>query len=408
MDLRRALTTTGLVAVLLALPACSASPADQAPGADATTPAAADPTDDAGTVVPALDPAYAVEPPGPRKGSLEPSDMIVIGTEAFDDDAVAAVGDIEGVRRVVQFSQAQVPVENRLLNIAAVDAATYRNFTPYESAESQVIWDRVAGGEMAVVKPLQKQLPLDKAGFVRLGVEEDAPAVHIGAYAPQIPLVDAVVNEKWGEELEDLGMELGNALLVSTNPTDPKTLRGEVQEALGDGASVQLTDVASVSGIDADVKQTVVPVGTVGEVIGTFNYTVLGEGRIAPESSWVESHIATETVPILGTVTCNKHMLPQFRAALEEIVAADLGDEINPAQYAGCYYPRFIAGSTTLSNHSFGTAFDINVPGNLRGTVGELHRGVVEIFKKWGFAWGGDWSYTDPMHFEMNRLVSPR
>ncbi len=25
--------------------------------------------------------------------------------------------------------------------------------------------------------------------------------MHIGAYAPQVPQIDAVVNEKWGEEL---------------------------------------------------------------------------------------------------------------------------------------------------------------------------------------------------------------
>ena len=45
------------------------------------------------------------------------------------------------------------------------------------------------------------------------------------------------------------------------------------------------------------------------------------------------------------------------------------------------------------------------MPGNQRGTAGEMDRGVVAIFKKWGFAWGGDWNYTDPMHFEMNAVV---
>ena len=88
-------------------------------------------------------------------------------------------------------------------------------------------------------------------------------------------------------------------------------------------------------------------------------------------------------------------------------MTAGLADEIKREQYAGCYYPRFIAGSTSLSNHSFGTALDLNVPGNLRGTVGEMDRVVVSIFKKWGFAWGGDWRYTDPMHFEMARIVRP-
>ena len=38
---------------------------------------------------------------------------------------------------------------------------------------------------------------------------------------------------------------------------------------------------------------------------------------------------------------------------------------------------------------------------------GEIDRRVVAIMKKWGMAWGGDWSYTDPMHFEMSSVVRP-
>jgi len=67
--------------------------------------------------------------------------------------------------------------------------------------------------------------------------------------------------------------------------------------------------------------------------------------------------------------------------------------------------PRYIAGTHSLSFHTFGTALDLNVPGNGRGTVGQMNRQVVAIFKKWGFAWGGDWHYTDPMHFELHRIV---
>ena len=33
-------------------------------------------------------------------------------------------------------------------------------------------------------------------------------------------------------------------------------------------------------------------------------------------------------------------------------------------------------------------------------------RRVVEIFKRWGFAWGGDWQYTDPMHFELTTILT--
>ena len=68
---------------------------------------------------------------------------------------------------------------------------------------------------------------------------------------------------------------------------------------------------------------------------------------------------------------------------------------------------RNIAGTSTLSNHAFGLALDINAVENQRGTAGLIDRSVVRIFQSWGFTWGGDWHYTDPMHFEMNTLVTP-
>ena len=46
------------------------------------------------------------------------------------------------------------------------------------------------------------------------------------------------------------------------------------------------------------------------------------------------------------------------------------------------------------------------MPGNQRGTSGQMDRTVVSIFEKWGFQWGGDWNYTDPMHFELHRIVA--
>ena len=51
---------------------------------------------------------------------------------------------------------------------------------------------------------------------------------------------------------------------------------------------------------------------------------------------------------------------------------------------------------------------DFNVPENQRGTPGEMNRTVVQIFKDWGFTWGGDWHYTDPMHFELRELARPQ
>jgi hypothetical protein len=263
----------------------------------------------------------------------------------------------------------------------------------------------VAGGELALAPDLRKRLPADDEGYLRLGSSADAERVHVGAFAPQIEnAVDAVVNDEWGAEL---GMVPGNALLVSTGINSPDAAQKAIERIAGK-ASVQRLDAVARSGIDPGVVQRPFLVGSIGDAVGAFSYTVLGGGRIAPAASWVSAHIATQNVPILGNVTCNRLLFPQLVAALKEIVGLGLADTIHPGEYAGCYYPRFIAGTTSLSNHSFGLALDLNVPGNQRGTAGEIDRTVVAIFKKWGFTWGGDWGYTDPMHFEMNRLVEPR
>ena len=359
-----------------------------------------------GKQVPIADPEHAVEPPGPLEDRLFRPDMLIFDTELLSDDVVEEIRAIPEVAAAEVIGLGQVLIENRGLRIAAVDGSTYRRFTPDGTAQTQAVWDRVAGGELAIDPELGKKLQ-DKDGNVTLGSGEDAPVLHVGAYAPQAEQIDMVVNTAWVEDLEN--MEFGNGLLISTDSDDPSTIRKEVNRIVGQTASVQDLDIASRIGLDPNVKQTAfLTGGSLADVVGTFNYTVLGGGRIAPDPSWVTGNIATEAVPILGTVTCHRAIFPQLRAALEEVVSRGLSDEINPGEYAGCYYPRFIAGSTTLSNHSFGLALDLNVPGNQRGTVGEMDRGVVSIFKEWGFAWGGDWGYTDPMHFEMAQLVDPR
>ena len=78
----------------------------------------------------------------------------------------------------------------------------------------------------------------------------------------------------------------------------------------------------------------------------------------------------------------------------------------------GTYVPRFIRGSKTkLSNHCFGTAFDINVKWNglakrpaLVGQEGSV-RELVEIANKHGFYWGGHFRRKDGMHFEVAKIM---
>ena len=400
----RLLCVVTLCVALLA--GCNESPESGPEGASASaepTESADDATTDAAAPIAADN---VVEPPGPLTDRLYRSDMLIFSREELSDDMVASIKRLKQVAQVERIGLGQVTIENRALTIAAVDGATYRRFTPVGSAQTQDVWDRVAGGELAVPEKLAKRLQ-DKQGNITLGNGDQAPVLHVGAYAPQATTIDMVVNTAWVDDIQ--GMVFGNGLLISTEGDDPSTIRKPVQRIVGDRASVQDLDIASRLGLDPNVQQTAfLTGGSIASVVGTFNYTVIGGGRIAPDPAWEARNIATEPVPILGSVTCHVALFPQLRAALEEVVARGLSDEIHPDEYAGCYYPRFIAGSTTLSNHSFGVALDFNVPGNLRGTVGEMDREVVTIFKKWGFGWGGDWSYTDPMHFELAQVVDPR
>lgn len=74
------------------------------------------------------------------------------------------------------------------------------------------------------------------------------------------------------------------------------------------------------------------------------------------------------------------------------------------------YENRNIAGSGNASFHSYGLALDINADSNGRGLPGYGRAGQYvipgevahRIAQSLGMEWGGDWSFTDPMHFEIH------
>ncbi len=389
-------TTAALVAASALLAGCAPGAGPRESGGPGETPQTVSPD----ATAPADPAAYAVKPPGKLKQSLLRDDVLITSTDTLPDSVVQAIRDIDGVTGVLPFSLASASVDGRTLTIAAADLAEFRRYTPYETATADFVWERLAGGEVAVDHTVSRKL-IDSDDMIRLGTSEDSPTVHVGVYAPLVERIQAVVNEKRGEQL---GMPPGNALLVATGSKTPSVLRKQMERAI-DG--VATLDILALE-FDVDSVQTAVLTGSsVSEAIGSFTYTNRPNGEIAPDPAWVAEYIRTEEVPILGKVTCNKAYLPQLRGALLEIVDSGLEDKIHPDEYAGCYYPRYIGRDPAngLSLHSWGIAVDLNVPGNLRGSVGEIDRRVVAIFKKWGMAWGGDWSWTDPMHFEMNAVV---
>jgi len=345
----------------------------------------------------------------PRPGKFKPpiysADILVQSQDPLPESLVAKAKALKSVVATEQFSLASFYSEEDEVTYAAVDPASFRNFAAPVTATVPDVWNRVADGEIAITPELKSALPITHDS-VTMGNDDDAETVHIGAFAPLVlrSKISAIVNERWAEKLH---MVKNNALIVSTGEKSPLTAQKALRRVVGNRGSVTLLALH----YDPNAAQTAVLTGgSVARAVGSFTYTANADGTVNPDHSWVRAYIRTERVPIIGSVTCNKAMIPQLRAALKDIVAAKLASKIHPKEYGGCYVPRFIAKDPAkgLSFHTFGTAIDLNVPGNQRGTVGTMDRTVVKIFQRWGFNWGGNWHYTDPMHFELARLVAVR
>jgi hypothetical protein len=146
--------------------------------------------------------------------------------------------------------------------------------------------------------------------------------------------------------------------------------------------------------------------------LGEFAYQVTPEGQVLLDPAWVRANISGggvrsyfQSVPVLAA--CHVRIRDDLQAALDDIAEAGLTavfDLDNTNQYGGCYVPRFnrIGGAIggSLSRHTWGMAFDMNTTTNAQGKPPQLDCRVVRIFRRHGFAWGGNFTRPDGMHFE--------
>ncbi|KPA22175.1 hypothetical protein shim_16220 [Shimia sp. SK013] len=126
-----------------------------------------------------------------------------------------------------------------------------------------------------------------------------------------------------------------------------------------------------------------------------------------------------------GYFRCHKYAKPAILGLMDAWEEADLMHLV--ISYAGCYVSRYIRGgapdgsgghstrqssaTTKLSNHSFGSAFDICTTWNwlgdrpaICGQTGSV-RELVEIANAHGFYWGGHYTNRkDGMHFELTEV----
>lgn len=149
-------------------------------------------------------------------------------------------------------------------------------------------------------------------------------------------------------------------------------------------------------------------------VFGRFDYepapTPNNPERIRVIGDWATRNIVQVELPRFGRVRFHKRAADQLAGLWKAWESEGLLNRV--LSYEGTYVARFVRGSrTTLSNHAFGTAFDINARWNALGVVparkgqrGSV-RELVETAHRFGFYWGGHFSRPDGMHFEVAKIL---
>jgi hypothetical protein len=153
-----------------------------------------------------------------------------------------------------------------------------------------------------------------------------------------------------------------------------------------------------------------VPLQAVGP--DTDDIRILGDWRRANIRPVVIPSLGgVKGAPVTGRIWVHKLVVEQVRGLFAAWEEAGLAKLI--LTWEGSFEPRFVRGSrVTVSNHAWGTAFDINYAWNRLGTVPALQgdkgsvRGLVPLANAHGLYWGGHFSRRDGMHFEVARLGS--
>ena len=168
-----------------------------------------------------------------------------------------------------------------------------------------------------------------------------------------------------------------------------------------------------IVGADYGLMTTGYPDGTLGIAtvklkLGEFAFQPTNSSAIMVDPKWSNKYIVWKhtfsAVPLRNN--CHEQVIEAVEGALAEVVAKGLKSSIDVAitnRYGGCFVGRYnrLAGLFGApSRHAFGMAIDMNTTTNQQWATPHMNCDVVRIFRKWGFAWGGNFWPSDGMHFE--------
>jgi hypothetical protein len=275
------------------------------------------------------------------------------------------------------------------LDALAIDPADHAPFDPE--------------GSLTVLEPGTVVLGASSASFREVGVGDsltiDGSSFQVAGVVPDEVIGAAEVVFAIGDESSTVDSD--RYALISTDL--PRAEFEEAVRGLYEGpAPLRIRS----SGETAWLRHgdAVLPQIFIKQALGEFSYHQRSGSEFEQDQLFLDSQIVSAEVPILGTVTCHRTVVDMLRGALGQLVDEGLAHLVDPAEFAGCWNPRFIRTITGtpagISRHAWGAAVDINAASNPQGSAGDQDARLVAIMEEWGFTWGGDWVVPDAMHFE--------
>jgi D-alanyl-D-alanine carboxypeptidase len=290
------------------------------------------------------------------------------------------------------------------LDVTAIDVGTFGPLLPKRAA-------RV----LLELQPGQGVLSKSSAAFRRVGVgatlqftdPDGSTKVKIVAVLPDVWVggYELVVPRATGE---DLGVKTDRyAMFTLRRGVDPDADRLSAQlaafvpdDAISSDVQVRLSGETRLLRPD---DLALAPM-RVKERFGEFTARPepFSPDNLQIDPAWIERHIATQTLPVFGTITCNKAMFPLLRPIAGKLETESADTAVTEVE--GCFDEAGALADplAPISMHAWGVAIDVDADLDPAVEGGDQDPRVVAAMEQGGFIWGSRFPEPEPVphHYE--------
>lgn len=242
-----------------------------------------------------------------------------------------------------------------------------------------------------------------------LTYEWDTSEISPGSYTLKVTAADSVQASE-----TEITLYVKNKIVVADTGKESQVVRSTTSST-SDSTNISETSAPVSRSTPATDYSKYPKVSKWNGIYGQFNYRDISGGRIEIDPWWIAQNIVTITLPGLNQqVQVHREAADNFIKAFTYIkngTATINGKQVPLLSLIetmdGTFVTRHVYwdSSRGLSNHSWGTAIDINASGHFgyvdpNKTPNDPNLILWEkAFKPAGFSWGN--SYSDSMHFEL-------